>query len=228
MRPTIEPRTVDDVRDLSIHNQRKHPRPVVWIVFEVGVLDDYDIAGGARETGPHGGAFAPITLVKKDGKREAAIALWAVCREVELAAAVERHTTPDPFCMCQIPPHPLRGPVARGIIHNDYLFRYLGHRSYNLQYHTPDGAHFIVDRNDDGQHKWRFRVKRVLFHAPLIAPQLRRHSSGVSRGIGEIVDSKRAVRDLHDRSRRSPGYPGIATRIQLLPTLHSAIQFQYR
>jgi hypothetical protein len=33
-------------------------------------------------------------------------------------------------------------------------------------------------------------VKRVLFHAPLIAPQLRRHSSGVSRGIGEIVDSK--------------------------------------
>ena len=144
--------------------------------------------------------------MKKDGKREAAIVLWAVCREVELAAAIERHTPPDPFCVRQVPPHPLRGPVARGIIHNDYLFRYLGHRSDNLQYHTPDGAHFVVDRNDDGQHKWRFRVKRVLFHAPLIAPQLRRHSSGVSRGIGEIVDSKGAVRDLHDRSRRSPGY----------------------
>jgi hypothetical protein len=51
----------------------------------------------------------------------------------------------------------------------------------------------------------------VLFHAPLIAPQLRRHSSGVLRGIGEIVDGKGAFRDLDDRSRRSPGYPEIAT-----------------
>src|SRR5258708_38422204 len=132
MRPTIEPRAIDNVRDLSIHNQRKHTRPVVRIVFEVGVLDDYDIAGGARETGPHSGAFASITFVKKNGKREAAVILWTVCREVELAAAVERHTTPDPFCLRQIPPHPFRGPVARGIIHNDYLFWYLGQRSHNL------------------------------------------------------------------------------------------------
>src|SRR6202047_4146031 len=131
MRPTIEPRTVDDVRDLSIDDQRKHPRPVVWIVFEVGVLDDDDITGGARETGPHGGAFAPITLVKKDGEREAAIVLRAVRRKVEFAA-VERHTTPDPFCLRQIPLHPLRAPVSRRIIHNDYLFSYLGHGSHNL------------------------------------------------------------------------------------------------
>src|ERR1700730_174423 len=206
MRPTIEPRAVDNVRDLSIHDQRKHPRPVVWIVFEVGVLDDYDITGGARETGPHSGAFAPITFVKKDGKREAAVVLWTVRREVELAAAVERHTTPDPFCLRQIPPHPLRCSVARAIIHNDYLFWYLGHRSNNFQYHTPDRVHFVVGRYDDGQHKCRFRVKRVLLHTPLIAPQLRRHSSGVSRGIGEIVDSMGAVRALHDRSRRSLGY----------------------
>lgn len=40
MRSAIEPRAIDDISDLAIHNKRQHQRPVLRIVFEVGGLDD--------------------------------------------------------------------------------------------------------------------------------------------------------------------------------------------
>jgi hypothetical protein len=76
----------------------------------------------AHESASDCGAFAPIPFVKKDGKREATIILWAACGEIEFAVAIERHAAPDPLGIRQIPPQPAGGSVVGAIIHYDYLF----------------------------------------------------------------------------------------------------------
>jgi len=63
-----KPGAVDNVGHFPFDDQRKHARPVVRIVFKVGVLDDDDIARGARQTGSDGGTFPSVALVKQDSK----------------------------------------------------------------------------------------------------------------------------------------------------------------
>src|SRR5438477_9204570 len=97
MRPAIETRSVDNVGHLPLYDQRKHARPVVRIVFEVGVLDDDDVTGRTRQAGSNGGAFASIALVKQHGKRDLGAIGRAVGRELEAAAGVQRQAAPAPL-----------------------------------------------------------------------------------------------------------------------------------
>src|SRR5437763_8956970 len=94
MRPAIETRSVDNVGHLPLYDQRKHAGPVVRIVFEVGVLDDDDITGRARQPGSNRGAFASVALVKQHGKRNLGVTGRAVGGEFELAAGVQRQPAP--------------------------------------------------------------------------------------------------------------------------------------
>jgi len=71
VRSAIKPRTVDDIGDLPIDNQREHQRPVVRIVFQVGVLNDNDIARSVFEPGSYRAAFTQIALMKDDRECEA-------------------------------------------------------------------------------------------------------------------------------------------------------------
>ena len=89
MRPAIKPGTIDDIGHLALDDQREHARPVVRIVFEVGVLNDDDITGGSRQAGSDGGAFASVALVKQDGKRNPGMILRAVGGEIEPAVSVQ-------------------------------------------------------------------------------------------------------------------------------------------
>jgi len=43
----------------------KNPRNVGWIVFEIGVVDDRDLAGSVLESRPDGGALAGIFVMTK-------------------------------------------------------------------------------------------------------------------------------------------------------------------
>ena len=69
MRPAIKPGARNDVGHFPLDDQRKHAGPVVRIVFQVGVLNDDDIAGGLRQAGSGGSAFTSVALVEQDGKR---------------------------------------------------------------------------------------------------------------------------------------------------------------
>src|SRR5271163_547148 len=106
MRPAKEPRTVDDISDLAIHNERQHQRPVVRIVFQVGVLDDDDIARDMSEPGSYSGPFPTVAFVKKDRKPEASGILLPRSGEVEFAVTVEVNAAPDSGCVREISPQP--------------------------------------------------------------------------------------------------------------------------
>src|ERR1700757_5164339 len=149
----IEPGTVDHVGNSPIDDQRKHSRPVVRIVFKIGILDDDDISRGTREASPQSGTLTAIPLVKKGSEREAALVLRTVRGKVQFAAVIERNGAPDAIGMRQIPPQPLRGSVLRAIVYDDDLFRYLGDRLCNLLQDGPDGLRFVVRGNDDGQQR---------------------------------------------------------------------------
>src|SRR5689334_22114895 len=96
MRPAIKPRAVNDVGHLALDDQRKHARPVGRIVFEVGVLNNDDIAAGTRQTGSDGGAFPAVAYVKQNSKRNARMILRAIGEELEPAAGVQRQAAPAP------------------------------------------------------------------------------------------------------------------------------------
>src|SRR5215813_11964713 len=106
MRSTKKPRTVHDVGNLPVGNQRKHSRPVVRIIFKVSILDDNYISPGMREPGPQSGTLASISLVKKRGERETALVLWTICRKVKLAAVIKRNAAPDAVRIYKIPQQP--------------------------------------------------------------------------------------------------------------------------
>ena len=89
MRLAIEPGAVDDVGHLALNDQRKHARPVVWIVFEIAVSNYDDVTGGARQAGSYGGAFASVALVKQNGERNPCMVVLAVGEELEPAAGVQ-------------------------------------------------------------------------------------------------------------------------------------------
>src|SRR5262245_12558374 len=150
MRPSVKSRTVNDVGNFAIGDQRQHPRPVFGIIFEIGVLDDDDVSRSAREAGSQSGTLTSIALVKQDGERETSLVLRAICGELDLAAVAERHAAPDALRLCQIPPQPLRGSVTRAIIDDDDLFWYLGDRIHNFLEYAPDRPCLVVGGNDDG------------------------------------------------------------------------------
>src|SRR3954453_5629587 len=94
MRLAKKPGAVDDVGHLALDNQRKHARPVIRIVFEVGVLNDDDITGGALQASSEGGSFASVALVKQDRKRNPGMIMRAVGGELEPAAGVQGQAAP--------------------------------------------------------------------------------------------------------------------------------------
>ena len=60
-----EPRSVDDV-GLALQDGRWSAGIVLRVVFEVGVLDDDDLAGGVAEAGANRGSLAGVSLVEDD------------------------------------------------------------------------------------------------------------------------------------------------------------------
>src|ERR1700746_1362412 len=173
MGAAIEPGTIDHIGNFPIDDQRKHSRPVVRVVFKVGILDDDDISRGTREPGPQSGTFTAIPLVKKDSEREAPLVLRTIRGKVQLAAVIERYGAPNAIRMCQIPPQPLRGSVLRAIVHDDDLFWYLGDCPRDLLQDGPDGLCFVVGGDDDGQQRGDVRMSGIVFHRWLMVPQLR-------------------------------------------------------
>ena len=63
VRAAVEARAVDHIGDLAYHDQVVHLRPVLRIIFEVGVLDDEHVAGRGRERSLQTSAFALVALV---------------------------------------------------------------------------------------------------------------------------------------------------------------------
>ena len=73
VRSAIKPRTINDIGDLPIDDQRQHQRPVVRVVFQVRVLNDNDIARSLFEAGSYRTAFTAIALVESDRKFETGV-----------------------------------------------------------------------------------------------------------------------------------------------------------
>src|SRR5215831_20571885 len=117
----IEPGAVDDVGHLPLYDRREHVRPVVWIVFEVGVLNDDDIARDARQAGSDRGAFASVALVKEDCEGNIGNVLRAVGGEFELAAAIQPQAAPASPRLAEVFSQPVRGAVAGSVIDDDDL-----------------------------------------------------------------------------------------------------------
>src|SRR5438309_2264092 len=97
MRPAVETGSVHNVGHLPLYDEWKHARPVVRVVFEVGVLDDDDITGRARQAGSNRGAFASVALVKQHGKRNLGVIGRTIDGEFEFAAGVQRQAAPAPL-----------------------------------------------------------------------------------------------------------------------------------
>src|SRR5260370_3869007 len=121
MRLAKKPGAVDDVGHLALDDQRKHAGPVVRIVFEVGVLNDADITGGAGQAGSDGSAFASVALVKQHRKRNLGVMGRTVGGEFELAAGVQRQAAPATLRLAEVSSQPIRGSIARSVVDNDDL-----------------------------------------------------------------------------------------------------------
>ena len=67
-----EPRAVDHVGH-ALDDRLDQAMVLGGIVFQVGVLDDDDVAGGLGEAGPHGRPFAAVPLVQDDANVFAAV-----------------------------------------------------------------------------------------------------------------------------------------------------------
>src|SRR6516162_979444 len=158
MWPAIKPRAVDDISNLAIHNERQHQRPVVRVIFEVGVLDDDDIARDMSEPGSYSGPFPTVAIVKKDCKPEASGVLQPRSGEVEFAVTVEVNAAPDPGCVREISPQPCGCSVTRVIIYNDYLLRHSRQNLRDFDEHLSDCANLIVDGHDDRKRSRSFQI----------------------------------------------------------------------
>jgi hypothetical protein len=60
VRPPIEARTIDDVRDFTHRDKVVHRCPIVRIVFEIGILNDDHVAGDGGESTLQAGAFSLV------------------------------------------------------------------------------------------------------------------------------------------------------------------------
>src|SRR5215469_10014077 len=140
VRPSIKARPVNDVGYLSLHDQREHARPVVGVVFEIGILDDDDVAPGVRQPGSDGGPLASVLLVKQHRKRYQRLVVGAVGAELKLAAAVQRQAAPTSLCAAEILAQPIGGSIDRLVVHNYDLFGDLRQCFCYLDQNAPDGA----------------------------------------------------------------------------------------
>ncbi len=59
-----EPRAVHGI-DSGVLEREEQGWVVIWVVFEVGILDDDDVAFGMGESGPHGCPLAAIDRVRE-------------------------------------------------------------------------------------------------------------------------------------------------------------------
>jgi len=60
--PSQETAAEHDVRDV-VSDQCDQRGDLSWIVFQVGVLNDHDVAGGTSEAGADRGSLARVLLV---------------------------------------------------------------------------------------------------------------------------------------------------------------------
>src|SRR6516162_4887415 len=140
MRPAVKSRAVDYIGHLAVYDEREHAGPVVRIVFEVGVLNDDNISGNARQAGSHRGAFASVALVKQNGEGNASEILWTVRRELEPAAGLQTQAAPASLALAEVLLQPLGSTVARSVVDNDNLLRDFGQRLGHLDRNAPNRA----------------------------------------------------------------------------------------
>src|SRR4051794_11276609 len=122
-------RTVDDV-GAAVEDRREQAAVLVRVELEIGVLHEQDVAGGERESEPHGGALSEID--------RAVVGLDAGV--VDPAALVDRASRA----------------VARSVVGDDHLALEIAEIHFpDALDHLSDRLLFVVDRNDDGQfHRW--------------------------------------------------------------------------
>jgi hypothetical protein len=94
VRPSIEARAVDDIGGLGVDDEREYTRPVVRIIFEVGILYHEDIARKLGQDRYSPKAPLPLLLVKQDGKRNGGELVRTDSSEIEPAAGLQTQAAP--------------------------------------------------------------------------------------------------------------------------------------
>ena len=66
VRPPVEARAVNHVRDLAIRDEVVHLRPIFRLIFEVRILNDDDVTARGDEAGLNGSPLATVALMETD------------------------------------------------------------------------------------------------------------------------------------------------------------------
>src|SRR5436309_13812631 len=129
MRSAVKTGAVHHVGDLADGDQVVHRSPVLGVIFEIGILDDNDVAAHSGKSGLESSALASIAFMIDWPDRHARGRHRGY--ENEIAARIDFDGGTRSCSIWNIRLEPLASAVLRAVLDNDNL---LGHRGQCLAY----------------------------------------------------------------------------------------------